>query len=188
MDQRLSKVMLQVSLTSPSPRRSRALEERVDIALPLRRLQSWAPYPEEHLIIPHHTTMSISNLHLPLPQSVSNPALRLGFRLAWLFVIGYGGVSLPFIGRRVCTERLFQRSVKVIIKAAYYFPGWTPFLGRMMSVLDSRSRFDSHQLHVTFPRVIPASAELFALVQKGNIEGVQRLFLERAASGFDVNA
>jgi hypothetical protein len=114
--------------------------------------------------------------------------------LAWVsglfgsLFIGYSGVSLPFSGKVVCTERHCQKVEKGILKAAYYFPNWTPFSGRMVSILDSWNSFDGHQLHVKFPRVIPASAELFTLVQKGNIEGVQRLFSERKASVFDVNA
>ncbi|KAK0711869.1 ankyrin repeat-containing domain protein [Lasiosphaeris hirsuta] len=99
----------------------------------------------------------------------------------------YSGAILPFTGKASCTQRLCKRADKGIPKASYYFPNWAPFAGRMVSLLDSWNSFDGHQLHVKFPRVIPASAHLFTLAQKGNIKGVQRLFSEGKASVFDVN-
>lgn len=113
--------------------------------------------------------------------------------LAWVsgvfgsLFIGYSGVTLPFVGPVKCTEKSCQRTEKAIVKATYYFPNWTPFAFRMVSLYDSWNSFDGHQIHVKLPRVVPASAELFTLAQKGNIEGIQRLFSEKKASIYDIN-
>lgn len=114
--------------------------------------------------------------------------------LAWVsqvfgtLFIGYSGTVLPFLGEIKCTEKFCKRSEQAVVKATYYFPDWTPFASRMISFRNTWSTLDVSELYVKFPRVVPASSDIFILAQQGNIPGVQRLFMQKKASVFDVNS
>jgi hypothetical protein len=101
--------------------------------------------------------------------------------------VGYSGISLPFMHKVECTEKVCQRTEERLVKVTYYFPSWMPYVSRAISFMDSWNGLDGHQVFVNFPRIIPAAAELFVLAQKGNIEGVKGLIEDRKASIYDVS-
>lgn len=101
--------------------------------------------------------------------------------------IGYNGVTFPFLKKVECSERKCERKEKGLVKVKYFFPTWIPFASRMVSLLHSWSKLDGSHIQVKFPRVVPASSEIFILAQKGHVEGIRRLFQEGKASVYDIS-
>jgi hypothetical protein len=105
--------------------------------------------------------------------------------LGSLFV-GYSGV--PLLSQRKCNLKSCLRQKGGFIKATYYFPTWLPGFSRMLAFMDKWNSLEGHEFSLKMPQVVPSSAEIFVLAQKGNVKGMQMLFSGGKASLHDVSA
>ena len=58
----------------------------------------------------------------------------------------------------------------------------------MLHFIDQWTPLDGHDITIKLPRVVPPSAEIFILAQKGHIDGIKQLIRQGKASVFDISA
>jgi hypothetical protein len=99
--------------------------------------------------------------------------------------VGYSGI--PFENRPPCDEKLCVRETGGLVKMTYYFPSWVP-IKRMIALFDRWQNPGIHHIDIQIPRIVPSSAEVFVLAQRGNVHGIHALFQAGRASVYDVSA
>ena len=99
--------------------------------------------------------------------------------------IGYAGV--PYLSNVRCNESMCTKREDALVKATYFFPAWIPYFSRMVSFVGRWNVLDGHDVSLRMPRVVPSSSEIFMLAQKGNVQGIKRLFSLQKASVHDVS-
>ena len=99
--------------------------------------------------------------------------------------VGYSGI--PFVDRPACNEKKGIKETGGLLKLTYYFPSWVP-LQRMLSFVDKWQNPEIHHMRLQLPRLVPATSEIFALAQKGNVQGISMMFDTGKASIYDVSS
>ena len=102
--------------------------------------------------------------------------------------IGYSGLPLPFTPKIECNQSDCQRNPRSLIKVAWYFPSWWPLAGNVLHFIDQWTPLDGHDITIKLPRVVPPSADIFILAQKGHVDGIRQLIRQGKASVFDISA
>lgn len=88
-------------------------------------------------------------------------------------------------GMRVyCTETLCRRQTRLMLRALYRFPYW--MLSRGLQIAIKYSLMNGPEFGLSVPRIVPYGAQSFHFAETGQLEQLRYMFLDGAASPFDV--
>jgi hypothetical protein len=93
--------------------------------------------------------------------------------------------GLPVIRAR-CTEKKCTRQNSTYIQVNYQFPTW--MLTQVRSMMITYHRLDGPKLTLSTRRVITYEGRVLEYARRGNIEGMQTLFMQGLASPQDVSS